>query len=117
MRQFLRCQLTNLDQIKNYHNESLKTILADSNRIESILNIANSKFMANFSLFSLKHNLISPNQVIKNFELGFTFQFLTATCFVSRFHWMIWLKYPTARSRQSMFTCTTIRGNVIAKWP
>lgn len=63
-------QLRNLDQIKNYTNQALKTIIADSNHIESILSLASSKFMANFSIFSLKHNRISPSQV--NHRVTFT---------------------------------------------
>lgn len=58
---FKKRQLTSLDQVIHY--QPLKSIIADSNRIESIRNLSKSAFIRNFSLFSLKNNFISPSEV------------------------------------------------------
>ncbi|XP_046641915.1 protein singed wings 2-like isoform X1 [Daphnia pulicaria] len=55
--------LTSLDQVIRYRNQSLKILIADDNQIVSIRNLSNSDFIRNFSRFSLKNNYISPYEI------------------------------------------------------
>ena len=57
-------QLTNLDQVVHYGDQSsLRILIADSNRINSIRNLSGSFFLRHFNRFSLRHNQIHPNEV------------------------------------------------------